>query len=1069
MSFFVYALFVKGYFVKKKGVFMKEKKKRLKMSNRAFRTLLIIPMVLVSLIVCALNVAANMMSSTADTYLGSGEYYISGGNGADADYYETAYTSNAESTAAGSDMTVRIVEEGSILMKNNGLLPVDSSVAVMPFGYAYLNPNYAQASSGGSGKWIEGDTVTPEEGLAGFDINSAAVEAMKAAGDPEVTVEADGTMAAGEAGSILGGDCKLYEYDPSIYDGIESVEDTIGLVFVTRVGQEGQDQKYDAYEDGTPHYLALSEDEKGTIEAAKRICGKVVVVLVSSAAMELTPIVSGDLEADAILWMGHPGQTGFAALAEILDGTVNPSGRTVDIYTSDMTADPSYQNIGSFAYSNLTSAKCGYMGSEASEIPAYYLEYQEGMYMGYRYYETADEMDESFVYGQLDEGGAVTEAGAVIYPFGYGLSYTSFRQELLSLVEEDGQVTAEVKVTNTGDYAGKEVVQLYYGAPYTEMDVEYLIEKPSAQLIAFDKTQTLNPGDSEVVTLTFAMEDMASYCYTHENSNGTTGCYVLEEGEYVVSLRKNSHEVIDEASLTMDETFWYDGSDDEHIRETEKLAQSAMADDGTILDYPAAAESGEDASYVAATNQFQTSSDYMNENSTLLTRSDWANTQPSTDESRSKEIEDEFASQLGIEVSFDVETDAIYGNVEGSLVYAEEEPVSGADNGLVLSDLRGASYYDERWDLLLDQIDWDKDADGILQNFSGDAYTTAAISSIGLMATVDEDGANGLKVNGASTSGYDMTQSATYPFHPMLAATWNPDLMYEFGETIGEEALMNGISGWYSPGLNLHRSQFSGRVFEYLSEDPVLSGKLAAQMISGAGNKGLYCYIKHFVLNETETNRDQMVNVWADEQTMRELYMKAFEIAIKEATMTISYYDEDGTLSEKTMRAATAIMPAQLGVGTTVGECNYNLLQNVLRGEWGFQGMAISDYWVWGDNSIRDLALRSGCDTYLCMYMPSAWSLDDTTSATARTVMRQAIKNICYTVVNSNAMQGYAPGAVQKVTMSPWKKILIAIDVIWLLILLLDIVWMVKRAKDEKMHPENYKRKVKKAKKVKNA
>ena len=317
---------------------------------------------------------------------------------------------------------------------------------------------------------------TPEEGLDAFTIDTAAVEKMDATDDPEGLTEAEGTSSAGEAGSVLGGDCKIYEYDPAIYEDIAQAEDTTGIVFITRSGQEGQDQKFDAYADGTPHYLALSENEKGTIRAAKEICGKVVVVLVSSAPMEMGDLMSGELEADAILWVGHPGEKGFSTLSSLLDGDVNPSGKTVDTWAADFTKDPSYQSLGENTYSNFTITSGALI--DGGEYAAMYNEYMEDMYMGYRYYETADAMDAGFVYGTLDGQGASVEAGAVCYPFGYGLSYTTFSQELLSLEDDGYTITAKVKVTNTGDVAGKDVVQLYYGAPYTQLDQENKIEKP---------------------------------------------------------------------------------------------------------------------------------------------------------------------------------------------------------------------------------------------------------------------------------------------------------------------------------------------------------------------------------------------------------------------------------------------------------------------------------------------------------------------------------------------------------------------------------------------------------------
>lgn len=1032
-------------------------KKKQKMSNFAFRCILIPFMAIVLVLCLVINVACNVLKSTLDTYVGAGETYIDHGTSSlDGNYYTQLYSNNVDAKEAAYEVARKVAEEGSVLLKNNGILPLAKGSTVTPFGYAYLNPIYGQLSTGGSAKWAV-DPITPEQGLSAYTIDTRAVDRMNAA-QVSVLTEAAGTTAAGEAGSVLGGDCKIYEYDASIYDGLEQDATATGIVFITRSGQEGQDQKYDAYEDGTPHYLALSKNEKETIAAAKKACGSVVIVLVGSAPMEMSELMAGELEADAILWIGHPGERGFSTLSDLLDGTVNPSGRTVDTWSADFTADPSYQSVGVSTYSNymVTSGSC----TDGGTYNGLYNEYMEGVYMGYRYYETADLMDEDFVYGELDGKGAIKTAGAVCYPFGYGLSYTAFEQELVSLKDDGETITAAVKVTNTGSVAGKDVVQLYYSAPYTNFDIENKIEKPVVNLVAFEKTEDLAPGESQTVTLSFTWDDMTSYCYTHANPDGTVGCYVLENGEYVISLRANSHDVLAEETLVWAETVWYDGSDEEHIRASEKDAQSALDDDGQSTGV-----TSDGSDFVAATNQFQTSSDYMNTDSTILSRADWKGTQPKAAEGRIKEISEEYIPLLGAEISFDVENDPMLGNVEGSLVYAAEQPTSGAKNGLVLSQLRGLAYNDPKWEQLLDQIDWEADKDGIVQNFAGDAYVTAAIPSIGLPSTVTEDGANGLKVNGmtADGSGYDMEASSSFGFQPLMASTWNKALLYEVGAAFGQESLANGISGWYCPGINLHRSFFSGRVFEYYSEDPVLSGVLAANVISGAGDQGLFCYVKHFALNETETGRAKLITTWADEQTMRELYLKPFEIAIKNARMTLNYYNEDGEMTSAVRRAATAIMASQLCVGTVSGECNYALLTNVLRNEWGFEGMVISDYWVWNGDNLRDFAIRAGCDSYLCMYMSIMWNLVDYESPTARSVMRNAIHNIAYAVVNSNAMQGFAPGAVQKTTMSPWQKILIVNNVVVGLLLAGGVFWIVRRTKAERQHPEMFRQRKRKA------
>lgn len=1026
--------------------------KKLRMRSGKFIALTALPMALVLLLGIALTVASNALASTLDTYLGKGattKVVPTGTEDWDTGYYPALYNDNTESAAAAYLVAEQVMEEGSVLLKNNGILPLAKGSTLTPFGRAYLDPIYGQLSSGGSAKWVV-DPVTPAQALGSvYTINNAAVDKMNAAGVPEALSEADGTSKAGEAGSMLGGDSFLYEYDPAVYDGMEDVSGTTGIVFLTRAGQEGSDKKYDGYTDGTPHYLALSENEKAAIRTAKEKTGHVIVVLVSSATLEVTPLLSGELEADAILWVGHPGERGFTALAALLDGDVTPSGRTVDTYAADLTADPTYQNFGDFRYDNAMVTSFSFTDGGAFNAP--YIEYQEDVYMGYRYYETAAVMDSDFVYGTLDGKGAFAEPGAVCYPFGYGLSYTTFTQEITGYDDSGDDITVKVKVTNTGDtYAGKDVVQLYYNTPYTDKDIAYKVEKPVANLIAFAKTQELAPGASEIVTLSVAKEDMASYCYTHRNPDGTTGCYWLEDGDYEITLRNNSHDVIDTRTTAISE-MWYDGSDDAHIRQSDKDAQSELNDDGMPT---GTAMTG---SFVAATNQFQTSSDYMNTYSTILSRADWKGTQPKMAENRTKSLSEEYVSQLGSDTRFDVNTDENYGNVEGSLVYHEELPASKEKNGLTLASMRGLAYDDPKWEAFLNEIDWDTDKDGILLNHSGAAYTLGKIDSLGIPATVQEDGANGLKVQG-NDNGYDMSKSSSFPFAPVIAASWNVDLLYDVGAAFGQEALQNGVNGWYCPAINLHRNQFGGRIFEYYSEDPVLSGKLAAACISGAGDQGMVCYLKHFALNETETNRSSLCYTWATEQTMRDLYLKAFEIAVKEAKMTVKYtVDDTGATATKVMRACTGIMPAQNCVGLTFGHTSYPLLNNILRGEWGFRGMVISDYWVWGDNNLRDLCVRTGCDAYLCMSMPMMWTLTDYDSATARWAMRNAIHNIAYALANSNATQNCAPGTTYKTALSPWKIPFTVLAIFFYVMFALYIWRVVLRIRDQKQHPEHFK------------
>ncbi len=1034
----------------------------LKMSNRRFRAIMIPILCVVLVLAIIVTVVMNMLGSTMDQFTGRGDRVVTTPEGTedwDLDYYDANGETAEEAKEHSFEVANEVVKEGVILLKNDGVLPLEKGSEVTPFGYRYISPIYSQMASGGSAKWMVGNEVTPAAALAEtFDVNNAAVDKMEAAGDPEGVLEAPGTLPAASAGSVLGGDNIMYEYPGSLYDGV-TAKGSVGLVFIGRPGQEGTDKKYDGYADGTPHSLALTANEKATIAAAKRACDKVVLISESAAPMELAPVMSGELEVDAILWISQVGERGFSVVDDILCGDVNPSGRTVDIFATDFTKDPTYQNFGAFYYDNATVVVSSYGNTPTAPdgVSNYraYVEYQEGIYMGYRYYETAAVEDEDFVYGTLDGEGAIATPGAVAYPFGYGLSYTTFEQEITDFSAAGDNVTMTVEVTNTGDVAGKEVVQVYYTSPYTAYDEQNGIEKSATVLVAFAKTEEIPAGGSATVTLSFAKEDMASYSYAHVNGDGTKGCYILEAGDYAVELKSNSHDVIDSRTVTIAATEYYEG---DNMRDSDRDAQSALDENGAPLSFPAA---GIDAEYKAVSNLFQDSTDYMLRTG-IMTRSDWEGSFPNVT-SRTKSADEQTLAlyEGNIENNFDPETDPEYGNVPGSKVYAEEAPVSGADNGLSLIDMRGKDYYDENWDLLLDQIDWEANGASIITALCGCAYNSPAIEDIGLPLTSIQDGVNGIKVPG-TTSGYDMEQSATFGMMPLLSATWNVDLIEDVGEAIGREGLAHGIHGLYAPALNLHRSPFGGRVFEYFSEDPLLTGKLAKAWIEGAASAGMTTYIKHFAGNDQETNRDKLGSTWADEQTMRELYFKAFEIPVKEAMVEIDYIaDAEGNHATRTMRACTGIMSAQMNLGAIPAHANWALQQELLRGEWGFLGTITTDYWFWPVNNLRDLIFRTGGDIYLCMGIPGMIDVVDKTSPTALNVFREKVKNLAYTVVNSNAMQDLCAGAIISYGMSPWAVWLLVADIAVGVLLVAGVVWIVLRARDEKKHPEKYKRKEK--------
>lgn len=1016
---------------------MTEKKK---MSAFKFRVIMISVAVFCAILLIVVNVAAYLFTPFLDDRLGRGEridFVPEGRDEWDTAYYEDKYTDKSASTEAAYKVALKVQEEGAVLLKNNGVLPLEAGSTVTPFGFRYKSPIYGQSGPSGSAKWVLTEfAVTPEKALKEtFKVNDAAYDKIKNAADPASLTEAPGTLPVGTT-SGMGHKSYFYEYPASIYEGATGASGT-GLVFLGREGSEGSDKKYDAYNDGTPHYFALSQNEKDTIKLAKQTCNKVVVIIESSSSLQLPELLSGELEVDAILLFGHAGERGFSVLDDVLSGKVNPSGRTVAIWASDFTKDPTYRNIGGFQYTNPINFRYG----------KNYIEYAEDVYMGYRYYETAHDIAAAgFTYGELDGKGGYKQSGAVTYPFGYGLSYTTFEQKITSFDTSNGKISITVEVANKGAKAGKDVVEVYYNPPYTDFDKQLKIEKPTATLAGFAKTEMIEPGQKDTVTVTFNQEDMASYSYMRQNDDGTKGCYILEAGDYKISLRKNSHEIVETKTWNNRNTIFYDSH---NPRQSETVAQSTLDDAGNSLGRPA----NGDEQFTAATNLFQDSSDYMNRDSKILSRADWNNSFPvlhteGANMGRSyrggKALSAESAKYFEDAIfTFDVNTDKRYGNVEGSKAYHAEDPVSGADNGLSLSDLRGKSYYDDVWNDWLDQIDYSDPAviDQLVNVSALANYATTPVDSLGLPRTVAADGANGIKVFKTNEG---MQMSATHSMTPVWASTWNVELLKELGDALGKEALENNVTAWYSPAIDLHRSPFSGRNFEYYSEDPLLTGKSAAAVVSGAGEAGMICYIKHFALNDQETNREQFLATWATEQAMRELYLKAFEIPFKEAMMTINYIkDETGVQAQKTMRAATAVMATQSCIGQVYGHADERLLTDLLRGEWGFLGLAHSDMFSMSKADMYDMSYRSGLDTFLPM---DRGKLADKDSASAHHMFRRIMHNVGYTVVNSNAMQGVAPGTVFHYTASPWVFYLqLPVDLALSLVIAGAVTWMVVR------------------------
>lgn len=859
-------------------------------------------------------------------------------------------TISEESLNEASELCTEIAEEGIVLLKNtDGFLPL-SGQKLNVFGWSSTNPVYGGTGSGSLSATFHTVSILESLEMAGIEYNTELADFYAAyrTNRPVIGIFGqDWTIA----------EPSIDEYDAEgIFENAVAFSDT-AMIVISRSGGEGADLptsisnestyssegafgpsgvRYSEYEDdidSDKHYLELSNREVAMIKRVTDQFENVIIVINAANAMELGWVNETDAIKSVLLCAG-PGQTGFTALGRILNGTINPSGRTVDTYVSDLKESPTWNNFGLFSYENMAEYGDVNQWTGTSTCPSY-INYAEGIYMGYRFYETA------FAEGLIDYD------ETVVYPFGYGLSYTSFEQKLTNRSVNNEGITLEVTVTNTGDRVGKDVVQVYCDSPYTNGG----IEKSTANLVAFQKTKLLEPGESQKLTLSFTPEDMASYDHLNERA------YVLEPGNYVISINKDSHHVID--------SFVYDQRD--------RIVYGA--------------NNARSTDQISAVNQF----DYAAGKVEYLSRANgFTNYISATAAPTITEMDNATRALFINNDLYDVKLD-----MDGTAFM----PSTGVSGNLQLAELRGTSYEDERWEQLLDQMTV-SDMNTLI---ALGGYQTQALDSVGKLATLDCDGPASINNTFSGQS------SIGFPCGTMIASTWNTELAKSFGESIGRMADEMDVSGWYAPAMNLHRSAFGGRNFEYYSEDGVLSGKMAAAAVQGAKAYGVYSYIKHFALNDMETNRNGMICTWANEQSIRELYLKPFEIAVKEGK-------------------ADAVMSSFNYIGTRwAGGCS-ELQNTVLRDEWGFRGMVLTDYFgVYGYMN-ADQSIMNGGDCMLIAYDSGANNVSETLCASASGViaMRRACKNIMYTVVNSRAYND----ANLHPPMPAWKITFIVVDVL---------------------------------------
>ncbi|WP_256970838.1 glycoside hydrolase family 3 protein [Cellulomonas iranensis] len=944
------------------------------MSNKKFLWIWVPVLATVTVLTVVANIALSVAGGWVASQLGTGTYTFTNSDESkdwDTEYYTPELASMEDVDVAAKDLVEEIAGSGIVLAKNEAAaLPLAPGGRVTLLGRAAADPVFGGS---GSGSVDTNSAVTPRAGLenAGFQVNETVLTAIEeyAAENKRGHIEMDRP----DISTYDIGELPVADYQ-AVASSFADYADA-AVVVIGRPGGEGGDLTQDMSgwdDDAAPgqHQLELNKAERDLVELAKASFETVVVVVNASTTIEM-----GDLQADpgvdAILLAGSPGATGFNALGGILSGDVNPSGRTADVWAADFTADPTFVNFGAFLYDGIEVSypqsaveRATSNATVTDEAP--FVNYAEGIYVGYRYYETAA------AEGFLDYD------SAVVYPFGYGLSYTNFAWRLVDqqLGDVDGTVALTVEVTNTGTVPGRDVVELYYTAPYTPGG----IEKPEVVLGGFAKTGVVAPGASETVTIEVDVEDMASYDHLGERA------YVLEAGDYVLSLRTDSHTVAEgvaPVTYTVDSDVVYSG---ENHRASDRTEVTNLFDD--------------------VSDRFSTTP--QDGKILSMSRADFAGTFPKAPTA------DLLAADDAIREGF-----AAWDAQAQADAFDGPKPATGKSTDLTLADLRGLPKDDPKWDELLDSLSVGDMTDMLLNG----AYQTAAIASIAKPQTLEPDGPAGF-----SSFINQSINGVAYPSQFLIAQTWDTQIGERMGRMLGEEALHKGINGWYAPAVNLHRSPFGGRNFEYYSEDPLLSGAMLTSVANGVAEKGVYTLIKHFAMNEQETNRvNNGIATWATEQTIRELYLKPFEMAVKDITMDVRYVADDKGTVEQTTVGSTGVMSSFNRIGATWAGGSPALMDGVLRGEWGFEGFAISDFNLYPYMNPNE-GIAAGTDLQLT-FQPSK-SFNDTSSAKALTDIRDATHNILFTVANSNAMNGLAPGATVTYTPPTWVYVQIGVSVL---------------------------------------
>ena len=861
--------------------------------------------------------------------------------------------SKAEAFANAQEVNLKLAEEGFVLLKNeNAALPMNKGAKISVFSKNSVNLSYGGSGSGGFDTSNNKDLY---ESLndAGFVTNPTLKSFYESSQSGPVRTANSSDLDNGDNQKIATAETPQSKYTDAVKNSYADYSDA-ALVVITRIGGEGFDlPRYQGDSEGAvspdSHYLELDQNEIDLLTAVTDGTFKrVVVVFNTPSSFEATFLKDSAYAAfadkiDAAVWIGFTGSNGITALGEILNGDVNPSGRLVDTWAADFTKNPSFVNFGTGCLPDTTDKYDGGM--------YYSVDYEEGIYVGYRYYETRGETDGEDWYN-----------ANVVYPFGYGLSYTTFDWTVgdasASEIELGTTITVPVTVKNTGSVAGKDVVQLYASAPYTLGG----IEKAHKVLVGFAKTKLLQPGESETVTVSFDPYSAASYDYRDANSNGFSG-YELEAGEYTLYVSRNAHE-------------------------SEKAIALNLAADVQIDTDPTT-----DSEVV---NRYTDSENFLDSDwqlDTMLSRADWEGTWPTPQTAQQHAGTDRLYEEIRSEehnnpTDFDSEEYPWFG----------EEPTLTLRDLLPSAEAEGyepvVSYDDERWEELMMGCDEEE----MIALINNGAYHTLAMEGVGLPATIHGDGPSGFT---CFMSKEQVNGTCQYVSEPVMASTWNINLMTELGEAIGEEGTIGDkatgqpYSSIYAPGVNIHRSPFGGRCSEYFSEDPFISGMMGAAEVQGIQSRGVLPTVKHFVANEQETHRSIGGDLsWVSEQALREIYLKPFEYTVK-------------------LGETRGIMTSFNRIGTRWTGGDYRLLTEILRKEWGFNGLVICDFNTIPQYMIPRMMFYAGGSLDLATQQSAMWTDCDTSDAGDAIVLMRAVKDVMYALVNSNAMNaeviGYNP------------------------------------------------------------